>query len=103
MPRTRPPYPLEFKRQTVELVRAGRSMRELAKEFEPCYETIRNWVRQADRDDGLTRSGFTTQEKEELRKLRRENRQLKLEREILAKAAARFARKIAPLPRSTSS
>ena len=103
MPRTRPPYPLEFKRQIVELVRAGRSMRELAKEFEPCYETIRNWVRQANRDDGLTSSGATTQEKEELRKLRRENRQLRLEREILAKAAAWFARKIAPLPRSTSS
>jgi len=102
MPRTRPPYPLEFKRQIVELVRAGRSTRELAKEFEPCYETIRNWVRQADRDDGLTSSGATTQ-KEELRRLRRENRQLKLEREILAKAAAWFARKIAPLPRSTSS
>ena len=103
MPRTRPPYPLEFKRQIVELVRAGRSMRELAKEFEPCHETIRNWVRQANRDDGLTSSGATTQEKGELRKLRRENRQLRLEREILAKAAAWFARKIAPLPRSTSS
>ncbi len=103
MSRTRPPYPLEFKQQIVELVRAGRSIRELAKEFEPCYETIRNWVRQADRDDGLTRSGLTTQEKGELRKLRRENRQLRLEQEILAKAAAWFARKIAPLPRSRSS
>jgi len=60
MPRTRPSYPLEFKRQIVELVRADRSMRELAKEFEPCYETIRNWMRQANRDDNLTNSGFTT-------------------------------------------
>jgi len=103
MPRTRPPYPAEFKRQMAELVRAGCSIKELVKEFEPCYETIRNWVRQTDRDDGLTLSGFTTQEKEELRKLRRENRQLKLEWEILAEAAAWFAREAGSLPGSTSS
>ncbi|MGY4707789.1 hypothetical protein ACVNPS_08610 [Candidatus Bipolaricaulota sp. J31] len=60
-------------------------------------------MRQADRDDGLTNSGLTTREKEELHKLRRENRQLRLEREILAKAAARFAREAGSLPRSTSS
>jgi len=48
MPKTRPPYPREFRRQMVELVRAGRTPRELAREFEPSYETIRSWVRQAD-------------------------------------------------------
>ena len=93
MPKSRPPYPLEFRRQMIELVQAGRTPRELAQEFEPSYETIRAWVRQADRDEGRSASGLTTQEQEELRRLRRENRQLRVEREILAKAAAlRFRR-----------
>lgn len=104
MPKTRPPYPLEFRRQMVELVRAGRTPRELAREFEPSYETIRNWVRQADRDEGRSASGLTTEEREDLRRLRRENRQLRLEREILAKAAAWFARETDSVPpKSTSS
>jgi len=92
MPRTRPPYPAEFRWQMVELVRAGRTPEQLAKEFEPSAHTIRNWVRQADLDDGVRADGLTTAEREELRRLRRENRQLKIEREILAKAAAWFAR-----------
>jgi len=104
MPKTRPPYPLEFRRQMVELVRAGRTPRELAREFEPSYETIRNWVRQADRDEGRRASRLTTEEREDLRRLRRENRQLRLEREILAKAAAWFARETDSVPpKSTSS
>ncbi len=103
MPRTRPPYPPEFRRQIVELVRAGRSMREVAQEFEPSYETIREWVRQANRDEGLDLSGPTTDEKEELRRLRRENRQLRLEREILAKAAAWFAQETGSVPRKRTS
>ncbi len=103
MARTRPAYSKEFRRQIVELVRAGRTPRELAQEFEPCYETIRAWVKQADRDEGRSACGLTSQEREELRKLRRENRQLRLEREILAKAAAWFAREAGSLPRSTSS
>lgn len=104
MPKTRPPYPLGFRRQMVELVRAGRTPRELAREFEPSYETIRNWVRQADRDEGRSASGLTTEEREDLRRLRRENRQLRLEREILAKAAAWFARETDSVPpKSTSS
>ncbi len=73
MPRTRPPYPPAFRRQMIELVRAGRTPRELSREFEPCYETIRHWVRQADRDEGCDTSGLTTPEREELR---RENREL---------------------------
>ena len=103
MPRTRPPYPPEFRRQIVELVRAGRSMREVAQEFEPSCATIREWVRQANRDEGLDLSGPTTDEKEELRRLRRENRQLRLEREILAKAAAWFARETGSVPRKRTS
>ena len=98
MPRTRAPYPSEFRRQMVELVRAGRTPEELAKEFEPSSQAIRNWVRQADRDEGRRADGLTTVERDELRRLRRENRQLKTEREILAKAAAWFARETDTVP-----
>ena len=52
MPKSHSPYPREFRRQMVELVRAGRTPQELSKEFEPSGEAIRNWVRQADRDEG---------------------------------------------------
>ena len=92
MGKTRGPYAPEFRRQMVELVRAGRSPEALAREFEPCAESIRHWVYQAERDEGLRDDGLTTAEKAELRRLRRENRQLRQEREILAKAAAWFAR-----------
>ena len=92
MRRYRSPYPAEFRQEIVELVRAGRSPYELAKEFEPSVTAIKKWVRQANRDDGLTQDGLTTSEKEELRRLRRENQQLKIDREILVKAAAWFAR-----------
>jgi len=92
MPKSRPPYPEEFRRQMVALVRTGRTPEELSREFEPCGETIRNWVKQADLDDGRRHDGLTSEEKEELRRLRRENRQLRVEREILKKAAAWFAR-----------
>ena len=78
----------------IELVRAGRTPEELAKEFEPSAQAIRNWVAQADRDEGRREDGLTTAERDELSRLRRENRQLKLEREILSKAAAWFAREI---------
>jgi len=88
----------------VELVRAGRSPWELAREFEPSAETIRNWVQQADRDEGLRADGMTTDEKEELQRLRRENKQLRLEREILKKAtAAWFARESGSIPERDSS
>jgi transposase len=91
MPRTRPPYPEEYRKKIVELVRAGRTPYELAKEFEPTVVTIRSWVKQADLDEGRRKDGMTTSEREELRRLRRENKRLRLEREILAKAAAWFA------------
>jgi transposase len=76
----------------VELVRTGRNPEDLAKEFEPTAQTIRNWMAQADRDDGRRDDSLTTVERDELRQLRRENRRLREEREILAKATAWFAR-----------
>jgi len=82
----------------VELVRTGRTPEELAREFEPSAQAIRNWVRQADRDEGRRKDGLTSTEKAELKKLRRENRRLKEEREILAKAAAWFARETESIP-----
>ena len=90
MPKTRAPYPAEFGEEMVRLVRAGRSPGELSREFEPSDQTIRNWVNQADVDEGR-REGLTTTQLEELRRLRRENRILREEKEILAKAAAWFA------------
>lgn len=96
-------YPPEFKRRMVELMRAGRSPEELAKEFEPSANTIRNWATQADIDEGLRADGLTTAERNELRELRRENKQLKLEREILGKAAAWFARESITLPKPSDS
>ena len=98
MAKTRPPYPPEFRRQMVELVRAGRSPEELAQEFEPTAQSIRNWVGQTECDAGRRGSGLTTAEREELNQLRRENRQLRLERDILSKAAAWFARETNTIP-----
>jgi transposase len=103
MPRSRPPYPPEFREQMVALVRAGRTPEELGKEFEPSAQTIRNWVKQADLDTGRRTDGLSTEEREELRRLRRENRQLKMEREILKKAAAWFARETGSVPDTPSS
>jgi transposase len=103
MPKTRPPYPPEFRRQMVELVRAGRSPEELAREFEPSAQAIRTWVQQAERDGGQRDDGLTSAEREELRRLRREIRQLRQERDILAKAAAWFARETGSIPSGSSS
>jgi transposase len=102
MPKTHPTYPPEFKRQMVELVRSGRSVESLAREFEPCAQSIATWVRQADLDEGRREDGLTTDEREELRRLRRENRTLRMEREILKKAAAWFARETDSVPRKDS-
>jgi transposase len=83
----------------VELVRTGRDPAELAKEFEPSEWAIRGWVKQAGLDAGQQRSdGLTTDEREELRRLRRENKVLREEREILKKAAAWFARETGAIP-----
>ncbi len=96
MPRSRPRYPPEYRKQMVDLVRSGRSPDHLAPEFEPSAQSIRNWVRQADRDEGRRADGLTTTEREDLRRLRRDNRRLREEREILAKATAWFARERGP-------
>ena len=86
----------------IDLVRAGRSPAELSREFEPSATAIRNWVAQADRDEGRRVDGLTTPEREELRELKREIRQLRQERDILAKAAAWFARETGSLPPESS-
>lgn len=109
MPKSRPPYPAEFRRQMVELVRAGRDPTDLAREFEPSAQAIRNWVSEADRSEGLRETklstadpGVTAAERDELVRLRRENRQLKLERDILSRATAWFARETGVLPSGSS-
>ncbi len=102
MPKTRPPYPPEFRPHMVELVRSGRAPADLAREFEPSAQAIRNWVAQADRDNGHRSDGLNSAEKEELARLRRENRPLRQERDILAKAVAWFARETGTVPSGSS-
>ena len=92
MPKSHHPYTPEYRRRLVELVRSGRSPESLAKQFEPTAQAIRNWVKQADLDEGRRADGLTTEEREELSRLRRENKVLREEREILKKAAAWFAK-----------
>ena len=103
MPRTRPPYPQEFRNRIVELARHGRTPSELAEEFEPTEQTIRNWIKKADRDDGKSAEGLSTDERAELRELRKKLRQVKQERDILAKATAWFARETGDVPPKSSS
>jgi transposase len=102
MSRRRPTYPKEFRDRMIEMVRSGHSPEELAKEFEPTPRTIRLWLKQADRDEGRRLDGVMTAEREELSRLRRENKQLRLEREILSKAAAWFARETIIVPSKDS-
>ena len=82
----------------VELVHAGRTPAELAKEFEPTAQAIGAWVRQAAIDSGQRSDGLTTDERAELRRLRKELKDVKMERDILAKAAAWFAREAGSVP-----
>jgi|SRR5687768_16979300 len=102
MPRTHKPYPEEFKRKLVALVREGRSPEKLSREFEPSAQAIRNWVDQAERDQGRREDGLTTTERDELQRLRRENERLREEREILKKAAAWFAQESKAAPNGSS-
>ena len=105
MPKTRPPYAPEFRQQRVDLVRAGRDPQDLSCEFEPSAQTIRNWVAEADRRDGRREPKPVTAdpalilaERDELARLRRENKQLRLECDILSRAAAWFARETSVVP-----
>src|SRR5690625_178698 len=98
MPRTRLAYPKEFRQKIIELARSGRSIVELTREFEPSEQTIRNWIRQADINAGHRHDGLSSEEKQELSRLRKENRRLQQERDILAKAAAWFARETRSIP-----
>jgi len=91
-------YSPEYKERMVELVRSGRSPRSLAREFEPSEQTIRNWVKQADVDEGRRDDGTTTEGRQEVRRLRRENRRLRMERDILKQAAAWFAKESGSIP-----
>lgn len=110
MPKTHPAYAPEFRRQMVELVRAGRDPADLAREFEPSAQAIRNWVAVADRQEGRreaksapAEAALTATEREELARLRRENKQLRQERDILSRAAAWFARETGAIPSGSSS
>ena len=92
VPKTRPAYPEEFRREAVQMLRAGRTPRELAESLGVSEQTLRNWRRQDQRDRHERDDGLTSDEREELRRLRREVRTLAEEREILRKAAAFFAK-----------
>ena len=102
MAKSRPPYDPEYRRRLVELVRSGRTPESLSKEFEPSAQAIRKWVKQADLDEGRRDDGVTSAEREELKRLRAENAQLREEREILKKAAAWFAQESNSIPKRGS-
>ena len=102
MPKSRPPYPEQFRREALELVRQGRSIPDVAESLGITAQSLRNWKRQDDRDRGERDDGLTSAEREELQRLRRENRRLLEEREILAKAAAWFARETGSIPSRSS-
>jgi len=92
MPRTRPPYPPEFRAEAVKLARSSeKPISEVARDLGVSSESLRNWLKQERIDTG-ERNGVTTDEREELRRLRKENKVLKEEREVLRKATAFFAR-----------
>jgi transposase len=106
MSKTRLPYSPEFRRQMVDLVRAGRGPEDLARKFELTARSIRNQVTQADRQEGRQpkkSDGMSPAEREELVRSRREIKQLRLERDILSRAAAWFAREAGVVPTGSSS
>ena len=92
MPKTRPAYASEFRVEAVRLVRErGQKISEVARELGVSSESLRHWIHQAEIEEGA-REGLTQAEREEFKRLRRENRILQEEREILKKAAAFFAK-----------
>lgn len=92
MPKSRPPYPPEFRREAVAMVRSGRPVPEVAEGLGVTQQSLRNWVKQEALDRRERHDGLTSAEREELRALRRENARLKQERDLLKRAAAFFAR-----------
>lgn len=93
MPKPKPPYPPEFRAEAVRLARtSGKPQAQIARDLGVTVETLRLWRKQAELDEGKRHDGLTSEEQEELRRLRRENRILREEREILKKAAAFFAK-----------
>jgi len=97
----RPSYPPEFRRRVLELVRSGRPLLSVAKEFDVSRGAIKNWLKQDDIDSGRE-EGLTTEERAELTRLRRKVRDLEMEKEILKKAAAWFAREAHTIPEKSS-
>lgn len=91
IPKTRPPYPPEFRREAVQLVRSGRSVKDVAESLGCSDQSLHNWVKQEQLNRHQRDDGVTSAEREELRRLRRENARLKQEREILERAAVFFA------------
>ena len=92
MPRTRLPYPPEFRAEAVQLIRSGaKTIRGLSRDLGVSDQTLRNWLRQTDLDAGRRHDGLTTAERDELRRLRADNRTLRMERDLLKKAAVFFA------------
>ena len=97
-----PSYPPEFRRKIVDLVHSGRPARAVAREFQLSRQTISNWCKQDDLDSGRRSDGLTSAENEEISRLRNRVRQLEIEREILSKAAAWFARETDSIPSKSS-
>jgi transposase len=95
-------YPADFRHKIIELARAGRSADDLAAEFTLSNQTVRNWIKQADLDAGRRTDGVTSADQEEIARLRKRVRQLEVEREILSKAAAWFARETDSIPAKSS-
>ena len=91
MPRTHPAYPEEFRKEAVQMVRAGRSAGDVAQALGCSPQSVSNWVHRYERDEGIRKDDLNTEEREELRELRRENVRLKQERDLLKRAAAFFA------------
>ena len=93
MPKTRPPFPEEFRREAVRLARvSGKPYYKLARDLGVSDPTLRKWIRRAQADGSDRPDSLGVDEREELARLRRENQTLRMEREILAKAAAFFAK-----------
>src|SRR5271155_2530113 len=95
-------YPPDFRQKVVDLARSGRLPDDLAAEFGLARQTVRNWIKQFDLDGGRRNDGLTTEERAELFKLRKQVKQLTIEREILSKAAAWFARETETVPKRSS-